>query len=84
MVIKHGNTGEVTRKIARSIYAVDVMWRVWDSYNNVWISQSSRTIWASRKAADRVMEGLVKKGRDPKTLQVTRVFVEVNPHVPSV
>lgn len=80
--IKHGNTGEVTRKIGRSMYAVDVMWRIWDSYNNVWISQSSRTIWASNKAATRVMDGLIAKGRDPATLAVKRVFVEVQ--VPSV
>ncbi len=84
MAVQQGNTGAVTRRIARSIFAIDVMWRIWDAYNNVWISASSRSIWASKVAAEKVAAGLIKKGRDPKTIVVTRVFVEVNPSLTKV
>lgn len=75
--VKHGNTKEVTRKIARSKYATDVMFRLWDSHNSCWVSVNSRTVWSKRSSVDKIMANMVKAGRDPATLTVERVMVEV-------
>lgn len=74
---KRGNTPEVTRRVARSMYAVDVMWRIWDSHNHAWISVKSRSIWATKSGAEKNRTALIEKGRNPDTLAVQRVFVEV-------
>jgi hypothetical protein len=70
-------TAAMTRKIGRSKYAVDVMFRIWDNYNHRWMAVNGKTIWASRARIILVREKLVEQGRDPDTLEVTRVFVEV-------
>lgn len=77
MAIKQGTTNAVTRKVARSKYATDVMYRVWDSYNSAWITVNSRSIWTSKTAVQKIIQSLVDKGRDPSTLELERVFVEV-------
>lgn len=71
------NTNAVTRMVGRSKYAVDVMWRLWDSHNSCWASVNSRSIWTSQMAVRRVRDNLISKGRDPATITVERVFVEV-------
>jgi len=75
--VKHGATKEVTRKIARSKYATDVMFRLWDAYNSCWVSINSRTVWSKRSSVDKIRTGLIAKGRDPDHLTVERVMVEV-------
>lgn len=77
MVIKRGNTNEVTRKIGRSKYGIDVMWRLWDEHNHVWITVNSRSIWSSKKSVEKIRDGLIAKGRNPDTISVERCFVEI-------
>jgi hypothetical protein len=77
MAIKHGATNQVTRKIGRSKYATDIMYRLWDSHNSCWITVNSRTIWSSKTSVEKIRESLVAKGRDPSTVSVERVFVEL-------
>ena len=74
---KSGATKEITRRIARSKYATDVMFRLWDAYNSCWVTVSSRTVWAKRSSVERIRDGLIVKGRDPNHLTVERVMVEV-------
>lgn len=76
--VKHGATKEVTRKIARSKYATDVMFRLWDVHNSCWVSFNSKTIWSKRSSVVKLRDGLIAKGRDPDSLTVERVMVEVN------
>lgn len=76
-MIKRGNTNTVTRKIGRSKYATDIMYRLWDAHNSCWITVNSRSIWTSRNSVDKVRENLIAKGRDPNTITVERVFVDV-------
>ena len=71
------NTGITARKIGRSKYAVDIMFRLWDEHNSCWITMNSKSLWAQRNAVDKIRDKLIKDGRDPDTLTVERVFVEV-------
>lgn len=77
MVIKQGTTNEVTRRIKRSKMAIDIMYRLWDDHNYTWISVNSRTIWSSKSSVEKIRENLIKAGRDPSTISVERVFVEI-------
>lgn len=77
MAIKQGATNAVTRKIARSKYATDIMYRLWDAHNSCWITVNSRSIWSSKVSVEKIRESLITKGRDPTTIMVERVFVEV-------
>lgn len=77
MVIKKGATNEVTRKIARSKFATDIMYRLWDDYNSCWLSSNSRTIWSSKLSVEKIRDRFIEAGRDPSTLIVERVFVEI-------
>lgn len=74
--VKHGTTNEVTRKIARSKYATDIMYRLWDSHNSCWVSVNSRTIWSSKTSLEKIRQSLINAGRDPATITIERVFVE--------
>jgi hypothetical protein len=78
-MIKHGTTNEVTRKIARSKFATDIMYRLWDAHNHCWITSHSRSIWSSLTSVEKIRERLIDAGRDPSTITVERVFVEI-PH----
>lgn len=77
MAIKHGTTNEVTRKIGRSKYATDIMYRLWDAHNSCWITVNSRSIWSSKRSVENIRTRMVTEGRDPATITVERVFVEV-------
>lgn len=76
--IKTGATNEVTRKIARSKFATDLMYRLWDAHNSCWLSVNSRTIWSSKNSVERIRDNLIAAGRDPSTITVERVFVEIS------
>ena len=77
MTIKYGATNEVTRRISRSKFATDVMYRLWDSYNSCWVVVNSRSIWSSKKSVEKIRANLIVTGRDPSTITVERVFVEM-------
>lgn len=77
MAVKYGATNEVTRKIARSKYATDIMYRLWDSHNSCWLSVNSRTIWSSKTSVEKIRQNQIEAGRDPSTISVERVFVEI-------
>lgn len=78
MAVKQGTTNEVTRKIGRSKFATDIMYRLWDSYNSCWISSNSKSIWSTKALAEKVLAGLIKAGRDQDTISIERVFVELS------
>lgn len=77
MAIKQGATNQVTRRIARSKYATDLMYRLWDEHNSCWVIVNSRSIWQSKTSVEKIRDSLIDKGRDPNTITVERVFVEV-------
>lgn len=66
-------------KIAsRSKFAVDLFYRVWDEARSCWIVNQGKSIWATKGGAERVRDLLINsEGRNPATLSVERVFVEV-------
>jgi len=70
-------TAETTRKVARSKYGTDIMFRIWDSHNSTWVKVNGRSIWSSKGIVDRIIKGLIEKGRSPETLTRERVFVEI-------
>jgi hypothetical protein len=65
------------RRITRSKYGTDIMYRLWDETNSCWIISNSRSIWSSQSSVEKVRDRLVTTGRDPTTLIVERVFVEI-------
>lgn len=67
----------IVRKISRSKFAADVMYRIWDSHNSTWVSINSRSIWSSRASVDKIRNNLIAAGRDPSTITVERVLVEI-------
>lgn len=75
--IKQGTTKEVTRRIARSKYATDIMYRLWDAHNSCWITINSRSIWSNKTSVEKIRLAQIAAGRDPSTITVERVFVEV-------
>lgn len=74
---RNGATKEVTRRVARSKFATDVMFRLWDIHNSCWVSINSRTVWSKRSSVEKIRSNLIDAGRDPDTLTVERVMVEV-------
>lgn len=75
--VKQGTTKEVTRKIARSKYATDIMYRLWDAHNSCWMAINSRSIWSNKTSVEKIRQSQIEAGRDPATITVERVFVEV-------
>lgn len=68
----------MTRTASRSKYAVDLMYRLWDSARSCWVSHQGKNIWGTRATPDRIRDRLIaQEGRNPDTLNVERVHVEV-------
>lgn len=65
------------RPVARSKYAVDLFYRIWDSANSGWVVHQSRSVWSTRSAPTNIIEKMVAAGRNPDTLNVERVYVSV-------
>ncbi len=63
--------------MARSKFATDLMWRLWDSVREEWVSHNNRSIWALQSTPAKHRDRLIEEGRNPDTLTVERVFVEV-------
>lgn len=61
----------------RSKFAVDLMYRLWDEYHSCWVAKGSKTIWPTKSFVEKFRLQLIEEGRDPDTLTVERVFVEV-------
>lgn len=78
MAIKQGTTKEVTRKVARSKFGTDIMYRLWDNHNSCWITINSRSIWSSKTSVEKIRQNQIDAGRDPATITVERVFVSIN------
>ena len=75
--IKRGTSNPVTKQIGRSKYAVDIMYRLWDSHNSCWVTVNSKSIWSIKRSVEKARDALIAKGRDPDTLSVERVWVEL-------
>lgn len=67
----------MTSRASRSKFAVDLMYRLFDEVQSRWIIYQGRSIWGTRTTPERVKDKMVQEGRDPSTLNVERVFVEV-------
>ena len=65
------------RPVSRSKYAIDIMFRVWDSANSGWVVHQGRSIWGSSGAPSNIIKKLVEAGRNPETLAVERVYVSL-------
>lgn len=64
---------------ARSKFAIDIMYRVYDSAHGRWIHFQGKTIWSSRTTPDKIRARMIEvDGRGPDTLSVERVFVSVS------
>ena len=63
------------RKIRRSKYAVDIMYRLWDEHNSCWVTVNSKSLWSLEHTPEKIRERMIEQGRNPETLSVERVFV---------
>lgn len=62
----------------RSKFATDLMWRLWDESRSCWVMHQGKTIWTTKATPEKHRARLIEaEGRNPDTLKVERVFVEV-------
>lgn len=71
-----GSDWRVTTR-PRSKFAGEIMFRVWDDFHSSWLSVSGRSIWATFKPAEKAREKAIAAGRNPDTLKVEQVIVEI-------
>ncbi len=65
------------RSVARSKFATDIFYRLWDEARSCWVNHQGKNIWATRSTPDRIRDRMIEEGRTPASLSVERVFVEV-------
>lgn len=54
------------------------MFRLWDTHNETWVSNGSKSIWTHRKSVENVRQKIIKTiGRNPDHLVIYSVAVEI-------
>ena len=61
----------------RSKFAMDIMFRLFDETHSRWVAHQGKNIWSARHTVEKLRERMVAEGRNPETLSIERVFVEV-------
>lgn len=62
---------------ARSKFAVDIMYRLWDEHHSCWVRHGTRSLWVLKTQVEKLRDKLIASGRNAAHLSVERVFVEV-------
>lgn len=68
-------------KAVRSMFAIDIRYRIWDNVNSQWIvtGATRRELFIQRGPAETARQLLINKGRSPESLEIKRVFVQLAP-----
>jgi hypothetical protein len=68
-------------KVKRSKFAAEIRFRIWDQVNSCWVATGSqrKDIFIQRGAAEKAIEVLVAKGRNPSSLSIEKVLVTLAP-----
>jgi hypothetical protein len=53
------------------------MYRLWDEVHSTWVAHNGKSIWSMSSTPNKVRDRLIAGGRNPDTLKVERVHVEV-------
>lgn len=67
----------MSRTASRSKYAVDLFWRLWDEPRSRWVNYQGKSMWTLRSTVEKIRQRMIDEGRNPSTLTIERVQVEV-------
>lgn len=63
--------------VKRSKWAIDIKFRLWDDFHQRWHSAAGKDMWSTKSRVNNLRDEMIAKGRDPRTLSVERVKVEI-------